>query len=227
MRTVRKLASLEACAEGPKRAVLQEWAAGERTAGQGRARASRCCDAVRGSACSAGIALSLQAAAVAREAAQVARTVTEGGARRSGHRQRLAAEGVSHHAGQRDEVAAPSRRCGSRPWGLRAVEEHAVPLETACRPQLRAGRARPTCCPHRRRGAGADSVRLCHPGEVCAIRLMRARPAGKAVPAALEEYAALEERSAFLDDASSRTRIPRDLLNRHQGRLRPHPRRVR
>ncbi|MCW2725219.1 MAG: smc, partial [Frankiales bacterium] len=145
----------------------------------------------------ASIAISLRAAAEDREAAQAARTVTEGEllALRSRGRE-LAAEldrltDVVH----RDEVARAEQRLRIEALEARAVEEYAVPLESlfadygpevAVPVETEDGPGEPVPydrAAQEKRAASAER----------ALALL-----GRVNPLALEEYAALEERSAFL-----------------------------
>jgi chromosome segregation protein len=141
------------------------------------------------------IAVSLQAAAQEREAAQAARSVTEGELTTLRARTReLAAEldrltDVVH----RDEVARAEQRLRIEALEQRAVEEWSVPLEQllndygpdALVPGAEEG-DEPTpydrATQEKRAGAAERALALL----------------GKVNPLALEEYAALEERSAFL-----------------------------
>jgi chromosome segregation protein len=144
------------------------------------------------------VAVSLQQAAAEREAAAAARTVTEGEllALRSRTRE-LAAEldrltDVVH----RDELARTEQRARIEALEVRAVEEWSVPLDA-----LLADYGPQTSVPV----TGDDG----EPGEAVpydrAAQEKRAAAADRALallgrvnPLALEEYAALEERSAFL-----------------------------
>jgi chromosome segregation protein len=146
------------------------------------------------------IASSLELAAREREEAQAARTVTEGEllALRTGGRE-LAAElerltDVVH----RDEVARAEQRLRIEALEQRAVEEYAVPLDS-----LLADYGPDVLVPPVALSEGEE------PGEPTpydrAAQEKRAAAAeralallGKVNPLALEEYAALEERSAFL-----------------------------
>ncbi|MGB8652655.1 MAG: AAA family ATPase, partial [Mycobacteriales bacterium] len=146
------------------------------------------------------IAVSLQTAAQEREAAQAARTVTEGEllALRAASRE-LAAEldrltDVVH----RDEVARAEQRLRIEALEQRAAEEYAVPVET-----LLADYGPEVPVPPVTLIEGEE------PGEPVpydrAAQEKRAAAAeralallGKVNPLALEEFSALEERSAFL-----------------------------
>jgi chromosome segregation protein len=139
------------------------------------------------------IALSLRAAAEEREAAQAARTVTEGEllALRARARE-LAAEldrltDVVH----RDEVARAEQRLRIEALEARAVEEYAVPLEALLGDY---GPDVPVPAPD---GDPVPYDRVAQEKRAAtqerALALL-----GRVNPLALEEYAALEERSAFL-----------------------------
>jgi chromosome segregation protein len=191
-------------AESLERAARQERAARERLVAL-RAHRERgavvAADVVRGAqAALARIALSLQTSAVEREAAQAARTITEGellALRASGRE--LAAEldrltDVVH----RDEVARAEQRLRIEALEARAVEEYAVPLDS-----LVADYGPDVLVPAVALVEGEE------PGEPVpydrAAQEKRAAAAERALallgrvnPLALEEYAALEERSAFL-----------------------------
>jgi chromosome segregation protein len=191
-------------AEGLERAARQERAARERLVAL-RAQRERgavvAADVVRGAQVALGrIALSLQQAAAEREAAQAARTVTEGEllALRASSRE-LAVEldrltDVVH----RDEVARAEQRLRIEALEGRAVQEYAVPLET-----LLADYGPDVPVPPIALVEGEQ------PGEPVpydrAAQEKRAATAERALallgrvnPLALEEYQALEERSAFL-----------------------------
>jgi chromosome segregation protein len=191
-------------AESLERAAHQERQARERLVAL-RAQRERgavvAAEVVRGAQTALGrIGLSLQQAAAEREAAQSARTITEGEllALRAASRE-LAAEldrltDVVH----RDEVARAEQRLRIEALEQRAVEEYAVPLET-----LLADYGPEVPVPPVTLVDGEE------PGESVpydrAAQEKRAATAeralallGKVNPLALEEYAALEERSAFL-----------------------------
>ena len=193
-------------AEALERAARQERAGPGAAGGPARPSASAvpcvAAEVVRGAQVALGrIAAVAAAAAAEREAAQAARTETEGEllALRAAGRE-LAAElerltDVVH----RDEVARAEQRLRIEALEQRAVEEYAVPLDTPARPTT--GRTS-SCRPSR-------SSRARSPGEPVpydrAAQEKRAATAeralallGKVNPLALEEYAALEERSAFL-----------------------------
>ena len=157
-------------------------------------------DVVRGAQVVLGrIAGSLTAAAAEREAAQAARTVTEAELltlRASGRE--LAAEldrltDVVH----RDEVARAEQRLRIEALEARAVEEYAVPLET-----LSADYSPDVLVPPVTllEGEGGDSVpydRTAQEKRAAAAERALAL-LGRVNPLALEEFTALEERSAFL-----------------------------
>jgi chromosome segregation protein len=191
-------------AESLERAARQERQARERLVAL-RAQRERgavvAAEVVRGAQTALGrIAISLQQAAAEREAAQAARTVTEGEllALRATARE-LATEldrltDVVH----RDEVARAEQRLRIEALEQRAVEEYAVPLES-----LLADYGPEVLVPPIALVEGED------PGEPVpydrTAQEKRAAAAeralallGKVNPLALEEYAALEERSAFL-----------------------------
>jgi len=191
-------------AEGLERAARQERAARERLVAllAQRARgAVVAADVVRGAQQAlARIAQSLETAAAEREGAQAARTITEGEllALRAGGRE-LGVElerltDVVH----RDEVARAEQRLRIEALEQRAVEEYAVPLDSLLSDygpdvlvppvSLIEGEEPGESVPYDRqaqekRAATADR----------ALALL-----GKVNPLALEEYTALEERSAFL-----------------------------
>jgi chromosome segregation protein len=184
-------------AESLERAARQEREARERLVALREQRdrgAVVAADVVRGAqAALQRIAISLQAAAAEREAAQAARTVTEGEllALRARGRE-LAAEldrltDVVH----RDEVARAEQRLRIEALEARAVEEYAVPLESLFAdygPDVPVPVEDGEPVPYDRieqekRAATQDR----------ALALL-----GRVNPLALEEYAALEERSAFL-----------------------------
>ena len=191
-------------AEGLERAARQERAARERLVAlrsQRERGAVVAADVVRGAQVALGrIAVSLQAAASEREAAQAARTVTEGEllALRATGRE-LAAEldrltDVVH----RDEVARAEQRLRIEALEARAVEEYAVPLETLLTDYgpdvpvppatLPEGEAPGEPVPYDR---AAQEKRAATAERALALL-------GRVNPLALEEYSALEERSAFL-----------------------------
>jgi chromosome segregation protein len=195
--------ALQGRVEALERAAGQERAARERLAvlrtrrAAGAVLAGEIAQAARDALTRA--SASLQLAAAEREAAQAARTVTEGEllALRSRTRE-LAAEldrltDVVH----RDELARTEQRARIEALEARAVEEWSVPLEA-----LLADYGPLVPVP----GEPGDDG---EPGEPVpydrAAQEKRAAVAGRALallgkvnPLALEEYAALEERSAFL-----------------------------
>jgi chromosome segregation protein len=191
-------------AEGLERAARQERAARERLVALQAQRARGAliaAEVVQGAQRALGrIALSLQAAAGEREAAQAARTLTEGEllAVRASARE-LAAEldrltDVVH----RDEVARAEQRLRIEALEQRAVEEYAVDLdsllsdygpETPVPPvALIEGEEAGEPVPYDR---AAQEKRAATAERALALL-------GKVNPLALEEYSALEERSAFL-----------------------------
>ena len=191
-------------AEGLERAARQERAARERMVilrSKRERGATVAAEVVRGAQITLGrIAGSLQAAAVEREAAQVARTRTDGEliTLRAAGRE-LAAEldrltDVVH----RDEVARAEQRLRIEALEDRAVEEYAVPLET-----LLADYGPDVLVPPVALLDGET------PGDPVAYdRVTQEKRAasaeralallGRVNPLALEEYSALEERSVFL-----------------------------
>ncbi|MCW2620788.1 MAG: chromosome segregation protein, partial [Frankiales bacterium] len=143
----------------------------------------------------AGIAVSLVTAAAEREQAQAARTVTEGEllALRARTRELAAELDRLTDTVHRDEVARAEQRMRIETLEARAVEEWSVPLEelfgdygpTVPVPASEEG-AEPTPydrAEQEKRAAAADR----------AMALL-----GRVNPLALEEYAALQERAAFL-----------------------------
>ena len=191
-------------ADALERAARQERSARERLVAL-RAQRERgavvAADVVRGAQTALGrIAVSLQQAATEREAAQAARTVTEG--------ELLALRATARELAQeldrltdvvhRDEVARAEQRLRIEALESRAVEEYAVPLES-----LLADYGPDVPVPPIALVEGED------PGEPVpydrTTQEKRAAAAeralallGKVNPLALEEFAALEERSAFL-----------------------------
>jgi chromosome segregation protein len=191
-------------AESLERAARQERQARERLV-ELRAQRERgaliAAEVVRGAQTALGrIAISLQQASAEREAAQSARTITEG--------ELLALRATGRELGaeldrltdvvHRDEVARAEQRLRIEALEARAVEEYAVPLET-----LLSDYGPEVPVPPISLIEGED------PGEPVpydrAAQEKRAATAeralallGKVNPLALEEYAALEERSAFL-----------------------------
>ena len=193
-------------AESLERAAQQERAARARLQ---EARAARARGAVVAAAVArvatgavAATTASLQAAAQEREAAQAARTVTEGEllALRARTRE-LAAEldrltDVVH----RDELARTEQRARIEALEARAVEEWSVPLETLLAdygPDVPVPVVDESSDEH---GEPAEPVP--YDRTVQEKRAATAERAlallGRVNPLALEEYAALEERSAFL-----------------------------
>jgi chromosome segregation protein len=184
-------------AESLERAARQEREARERLVAlreQRQRGAAVAADVVRGARVALErIAVSLQAAAAEREAAQAARTVTEGellalrarGRELAGELERLT------DAVHRDEVARAEQRLRIEALEARAVEEYAVPLESLFADY------------------GPDVAVPVEDGEpVPYDRIEQEKRAatqeralallGRVNPLALEEYSALEERSAFL-----------------------------
>ena len=195
--------ALSGRAEGLERAARQERDSRERLVAlrsQRERGALIAADVVRGAQVALGrIAGSLTAAAAEREAAQAARTVTEAELltlRASGRE--LAAEldrltDVVH----RDEVARAEQRLRIEALEARAVEEYAVPLET-----LSADYSPDVLVPPVTllEGEGGDSVpydRTAQEKRAAAAERALAL-LGRVNPLALEEFTALEERSAFL-----------------------------
>ena len=195
--------ALSGRAEGLERAARQERDSRERLVAlrsQRERGALIAADVVRGAQVVLGrIAGSLTAAAAEREAAQAARTVTEAELltlRASGRE--LAAEldrltDVVH----RDEVARAEQRLRIEALEARAVEEYAVPLET-----LSADYSPDVLVPPVTllEGEGGDSVpydRTAQEKRAAAAERALAL-LGRVNPLALEEFTALEERSAFL-----------------------------
>ncbi|MFN2521804.1 MAG: AAA family ATPase, partial [Mycobacteriales bacterium] len=184
-------------AESLERAARQERAARERLVAlrEQRARgAVVAADVVRGAqAALTAIAVSLRAATEEREAAQADRTVTEGEllALRARGRELTAELDRLTDVVHRDEVARAEQRLRIEALEARAVEEYAVPLETLLTDY------------------GPDAQVPVEDGEpVPYDRIEQEKRAatqeralallGRVNPLALEEYAALEERSAFL-----------------------------
>ncbi|MDX6196938.1 MAG: chromosome segregation protein [Actinomycetota bacterium] len=184
-------------AESLERAARQEREARERLIalrGQRQRGAAVAADVVRGAQIALGrIAASLQAAATEREAAQAARTVTEGEllALRARGRELAAEMDRLTDVVHRDEVARAEQRLRIEALEARAVEEYAVPLESLFADY------------------GPDVPVPVEDGEpVPYDRIEQEKRAatqeralallGRVNPLALEEYAALEERSAFL-----------------------------
>jgi chromosome segregation protein len=195
--------ALSGRAEGLERAARQERAARERLVAL-RSKRERgavvAAEVVRGAQVAlARIAVSLQAAAAEREAAQAARTVTEGEllALRAAGRE-LAAEldrltDVVH----RDEVARAEQRLRIEALEARAVEEYAVPLETLLTDYGPDVPVPPVTLLEGEAGEPVPYDRAAQ--EKRAATAERALALlGRVNPLALEEYAALEERSVFL-----------------------------
>jgi chromosome segregation protein len=184
-------------AESLERAARQEREARERLVALREQRtrgAAVAADVVRGAQAALGrIAVSLQAAAAEREAAQAARTVTEGEllALRARARELAAEMDRLTDVVHRDEVARAEQRLRIEALEARAVEDYAVPLESLFADY------------------GPDVLVPVEDGEpVPYDRIEQEKRAaaqerslallGRVNPLALEEYAALEERSAFL-----------------------------
>ncbi|HWG92943.1 MAG TPA: chromosome segregation protein SMC, partial [Mycobacteriales bacterium] len=186
-------------AEALERAARQERAARERLERlrAGRARGAVVAAAVAAAAqeavAAAGRALAV--AAQEREAAQAARTVTEGELLSLRARTReLAAEldrltDVVH----KDELARTEQRARIEALEARAVEEWSVPLETLLADY---GPDQPVP-PSEEDGEPTPFDRTVQEKRAAAAERALAL-LGKVNPLALEEYAALEERSAFL-----------------------------
>ncbi len=174
-------------AESLERAAQQERAARERLVALGEQRsrgAVVAAEVVRGARAAVDrIAWSLAAAMAEREAAQAARTVTEGEllALRARARELAAELDQLTDVVHRDEVARAEQRLRIEALEERAVTEHGVPLDSLLAdygPDDAYDRGE-----QERRAAAAER----------AMALL-----GRINPLALEEYAALEERSAFL-----------------------------
>jgi chromosome segregation protein len=192
-------------AEGLERAARQERTARERLeqVQAARAQGAVVADAVARAAQAtlAQVGRSLLQAAAEREAAQSARTVTEGEriALRSRTRE-LAAEldrltDVVH----RDELARTEQRARIEALEARAVEEWSVPLETLLDDY---GPDVPVPGPAEAGEDGGPGAPVPYDRAAQTKRAAAAERAlaqlGKVNPLALEEYAALEERAAFL-----------------------------
>ena len=190
-------------AEGLERAARQERQARERLVAlqaQRERGALVAAEVVRGArAALARIAASLQAASTEREQAQAARTITEGellALRASGRE--LAAEldrltDVVH----RDEVARAEQRLRIEALEHRAVEEYAVPLDSLLADYGPDVLVPPVTLLEGEAGESVPYDRAAQ--EKRAATAERALALlGKVNPLALEEYAALEERSVFL-----------------------------
>ncbi|GAC1442756.1 MAG: chromosome segregation protein SMC [Mycobacteriales bacterium] len=184
-------------AESLERAARQERDARERLVAlsEQRARgAAVAADVARGARVALdGIAVSLRAAAAEREASQAARTVIEGEllALRARGRELAAEMDRLTDVVHRDEVARAEQRLRIEALEARAVEDYAVPLEALFADY------------------GPDVPVPVEDGEpVVYERIAQEKRAaaqerslallGRVNPLALEEYAALEERSAFL-----------------------------
>ena len=174
-------------AESLERAARQERAASERLVALGEQRsrgAVMAAEVVRGARIALDrIARSLAAAMTEREAAQAARTVTEGEllALRARARELAVELDQLTDVVHRDEVARAEQRLRIEALEQRAVTEHGVPLDTLLAdygPDDGYDRVE-----QERRAAAAER----------AMALL-----GRINPLALEEYAALEERAAFL-----------------------------
>ncbi|MCU1674805.1 MAG: smc, partial [Frankiales bacterium] len=155
-------------------------------------------DVVRGAqAALQAIAVSLRAAAEEREAAQAARTVTEGEllALRSRGRELTAELDRLTDVVHRDEVARAEQRLRIEALEARAVEEYAVPLET-----LLADYGPDVPVPVESESGTAEPVPYdrIEQEKRAATQERALALLGRVNPLALEEYAALEERSAFL-----------------------------
>jgi chromosome segregation protein len=184
-------------AESLERAARQEREARERLValrGQRARGAEVAADVVRGARVALDrIAVSLQAAAAEREAAQSARTVTEGEllALRARGRELAAEMDRLTDVVHRDEVARAEQRLRIEALEARAVEEYAVPLESLFAdygPDVHVPVEDGEPVPYDRieqEKRAATQER--------ALALL-----GRVNPLALEEYSALEERSAFL-----------------------------
>ena len=174
-------------AESLERAARQERAAAYRLVALGEQRsrgAVVAAEVVRGARFAVDrIALSLAAAMTEREAAQVARTVTEGEllALRARARELAGELDQLTDVVHRDEIARAEQRLRIEGLEERAATEHGVPLDSLLAdygPDDDYDRVE-----QERRAAAAER----------AMALL-----GRINPLALEEYAALEERSAFL-----------------------------
>ncbi len=195
--------ALSGRAEALERAARQERSTRERLVAlqsQRERGALIAADVVRGVQVALGrIDGSLTAAAAEREAAQAARTVTEAELlllRSSGRE--LAAEldrltDVVH----RDEVARAEQRLRIEALEARAVEEYAVPLETLLTDYAPDVLVAPVTASEGEAGESVPYDRSAQ--EKRAATAERALALlGRVNPLALEEYTALEERSAFL-----------------------------
>ena len=192
-------------AESLERAARQERAARERLVAlnEQRARgAAIAADVVRGAqAALERIAVSLVASTAEREQAQAARTVTEGelGALRVRGRELTAELDRLTDVVHRDEVARAEQRLRIEVLESRAVEEWGVPLD-----QLLVDYGPDALVPVWNTEGEQDTA--AEPGTYDRIAQEKRAGAaeralallGKVNPLALEEYSALEERSAFL-----------------------------
>ncbi|MCU1623389.1 MAG: smc [Frankiales bacterium] len=189
-------------AESLERGAQQERQARERLVAL-RAQRERgavvAAEVVRGAQAALGrIALSLQQAALERESTQAARTITEGellALRASGRELAVELDRLTDVV-HRDEVARAEQRLRIEALETRAVEEYAVPLESLLTdygpdvlvPPVEGGGEPGEPVPYDR---AAQEKRAATAERALALL-------GKVNPLALEEYAALEERSAFL-----------------------------
>ena len=195
--------ALSGRAEGLERAARQERASRERLVAlrsQRESGALIATDVVRGAQVALDrIAGSLTAAAAEREAAQAARTVTEAEllTLRASGRELTAELDRLTDVVHRDEVARAEQRLRTEALEARAVEEYAVPLET-----LNADYSPNVLVPPVTllEGEGGDPVPYDRTAqEKRAASAERALALlGRVNPLALEEFTALEERSAFL-----------------------------
>jgi chromosome segregation protein len=188
-------------AESLERAARQEREARERLVAlrdQRTRGAEVAADVVRGArAALERIAGSLQAAATDREEAQAARTVTEGEllALRARGRELAAEMDRLTDVVHRDEVARAEQRLRIEALEARAVEEYAVPLES-----LFADYGPDVPVPVESESGTAEPVAYdrIEQEKRAATQERALALLGRVNPLALEEYSALEERSAFL-----------------------------
>jgi chromosome segregation protein len=188
-------------AESLERAARQEREARERLVAlrdQRQRGAAVAADVVRGARVALDrIAVSLQAAAGEREAAQAARTVTEGEllALRARGRELAAEMDRLTDVVHRDEVARAEQRLRIEALEARAVEEYAVPLES-----LFADYGPDVPVPVESESGTAEPVSYdrIEQEKRAATQERALALLGRVNPLALEEYSALEERSAFL-----------------------------
>ena len=196
--------ALAARAEALERAALQERQARERLVelrAQRERGAALAAEVVRGAHVALGrIATSLAAAAAEREIAQNARTVTDAeqlSLRATARELSTELERLTDVV-HRDEVARTEQRLRIEALEARAVEEYAVPLETLLSDY---GPDVPVPAAPREDGEPAGEP-LPYDRVVQEKRAATAERAlallGRVNPLALEEYNALEERSAFL-----------------------------